>query len=378
MKDEREHLQLFDLIAREWTLPSPARRVIFNRASSAVAFDCADGSIQLASLADKASPNSRMRRAADTGRLTIAPRTKPFAPLRAAEFTEGRSSRIALHGDQNFAFAKDDGRINTLTPGGTAVHLKAKAKDRISAVAATPDGDMVAFACGAAIHIGPAKSEFEHTLHTPAPVTALAFSPDGRTLAATHAAGLSRWAVFDLNLPALETVLGAAPEDLVWRDDGAWILCCMGGQGISVIDTRTNVAASYVDFPAPVNNASFSATTDTVIASGAFRVAGWSLAETPLKDVMTGKAGLVLIDAVAACPTRNLAAVGYANGLLSLAEIGRREEMLLREDTGAGISALAFSPDGNYLAVAGTDGSAAIVDFPTGMFKPETQNRKPI
>ncbi|MGB7321429.1 MAG: hypothetical protein WBC95_08440, partial [Albidovulum sp.] len=271
-----------------------------------------------------------------------------------------------------------DGRINTLTPGGTAVHLKAKAKDRISAVAATPDGDMVAFACGAAIHIGPAKSEFEHILHTPAPVTALAFSPDGRTLAATHAAGLSRWAVFDLNLPALETVLGAAPEDLVWRDDGAWILCCMGGQGISVIDTRTNVAASYVDFPAPANNASFSALTDTVIASGAFRVAGWSLAETPLKDVMTGKAGLVLIDAVAACPTRNLAAVGYANGLLSLAEIGRREEMLLREDTGAGISALAFSPDGNYLAVAGTDGSAAIVEFPTGMFKPETQNRKPI
>jgi WD40 repeat protein len=369
MKDEREHLQLFDLIAREWTLPSPAARVVFNRAGSAVAFDCADGSIQLASLADKASPNSRIRRAADTGRLTIAPRTKPFAPLKAAEFSQGRSSRVALLGAQNFVFAKEDGRINTLTPGGTAVHLRAKAKDRISAVAATPDGETLAFACGPAIHIGPAKGDVEHSLHAPAPVTALGFSPDGRMLAAAHAAGLTRWAVSDLTAAALETGLDGAPEDLVWRDDGAWILCCMGGQGVCVIDARSNVAGTYGDFPAPVHNASFSPLTDTVIASGAFRVAGWSLAETPLPGVTTGKAGLVLIDAVAASPTRNLAAVGYANGLLSLAEIGRREEILLREDTGAGITALAFSPDGNFLAVAGSDGSAALVEFPNGMFK---------
>ena len=30
---------------------------------------------------------------------------------------------------------------------------------------------------------------------------------------------------------------------------------------------------------------------------------------------------------------------------------------------------IAFSPDGNFLALAGTDGSAALVEFPAGMFK---------
>ena len=143
----------------------------------------------------------------------------------------------------------------------------------------------------------------------------------------------------------------------------------MDGDGLTLIDTRTNAVTSHGNFPAPVTSAAFSAPTDTVIASGAFRLAGWSLADSPQKDVTTGRAGLVLIDAVAACPTRNLAAVGYANGLLSLAEIGRREEILLRADTGAGITALAFSPDGNFLALAGTDGSAALVEFPAGMFK---------
>ena len=41
MKDERAHLQLFDLIAREWTLPAAATQVVFNAADSVVAFACA-------------------------------------------------------------------------------------------------------------------------------------------------------------------------------------------------------------------------------------------------------------------------------------------------------------------------------------------------
>ena len=96
-------------------------------------------------------------------------------------------------------------------------------------------------------------------------------------------------------------------------------------------------------------------------------MAAWALNDQ--SDVMSGKAGLVLIDAIATCPTRNLVAVGYANGLLSLAEIGKPSEILLREDTGAGISAMAWSANGAYLALAGTDGSAALVEFPDAMFK---------
>jgi WD40 repeat protein len=84
---------------------------------------------------------------------------------------------------------------------------------------------------------------------------------------------------------------------------------------------------------------------------------------------MTGKSGLVLVDAVATSPDRNLVAVGYGNGLLSLAEIGRPTEMLLREDTGAGVTAMAWSGNGAFLAVAGSDGSAALVEFPDAMFK---------
>ncbi|MGB8815437.1 MAG: hypothetical protein WCC57_19855, partial [Paracoccaceae bacterium] len=144
MKDERAHLQLFDLIAREWAAASPVTQIVFNKSDTAVAFACADGAVHLAATDDKASPTLRTRRAIDTGRLTIAPRDKPFAMLKTADYTAGRSTTVVPHGPVNFAFGKDTGRINTLTPGGLAVYLAAKAPGRLDAVAASPDGGLVA------------------------------------------------------------------------------------------------------------------------------------------------------------------------------------------------------------------------------------------
>lgn len=368
MKDERAHLQLFDLIAREWTLPAVATQVVFNTADSVVAFACADGSIHLAATADKEAPNARVRRAADTGRLTISPRAKPVAPLKTADFTEGRSTGVVPHGANNLAFGKTTGRINTLTPGGTAVHLACRASAALQAVAATPDGEIVALASGADIHIGPAKADTARTLRAAGPITALAFSPDGLTLAAAHEGGVSRWTLSALDQAPLQTPLDSTPIDIAWRADGNWLICCMATDGFCTIEAAGTVAVSHGSFPSPVRSATFSTPTDSAVASGAFRVAAWSL-DGENRDLVSGKAGLVLIDAIAASPSRNLVAVGYANGLLSLAEIGRRDEILLREDTGSGITAMAWSRNGSLLALAGADGSAALVEFPDSMFK---------
>ena len=368
MKDERAHLQLFDLIAREWTLPSPAGQVVFNAAGSAVAFACADGSVHLVATADKSAPNSRIRRAVDTARLTIAPRDKPYAAPKVAEFTEGRTTSVVPHGPVNFAFGKGSGRINTLTPGGIAVHLPVKAPSPIEALATAPEGETVAHACGSTIQLSTPTAENFATLQAAGPVAALAFSPDGLTLAAAHAGGVSRWAVATPDKGPLITPMAAAPESIAWRADGRWLVCCLGEGGISVIEAATDEVRPYDNFPAPARTAAFSAPTDTVLASGAFRVVAWSL-DGSGGAIASGKPGLVLVEAIAVSPNRSLVAVGYANGLLSLAEIGRPDEMLLREDTGAGITALAWSADGNFLALAGADGSAALVEFPDSMFK---------
>lgn len=370
MKDERAHLQLFDLIARDWHLASPAQQITFNADDSAVAFACADGSVHLAATADKASPNQRTRRAIDTGRLTIAPRDKPFLPMRQADFTAGRSSSVVAYGPTGFAFAKADGRINSLTPGGIAVHIAARASSAITSLVAMPDGKTVAFAAGDQLHISAANSDSGRVFDLPAPVTVLAISPDGGTLAAAFPGGLACWSLANLDAAPSQIALPGTALGLTWHPSGAWLSAALGTDGFALIQMADKQVQHRGNFPAPVLQTAFGASTDAVVASGAFRLAAWSLQQG--ESLVTGKAGLVLIAAVAASPNRNLVAAGYANGLLSLAEIGRPTEMLLREDTGAGVSALSWSANGSYLAVAGSDGSAALVEFPDSMFKPSS------
>lgn len=367
MKDERAHLQLFDLIARDWMLASPATGVTFNNNDTAVAFACADGAVYLAPTADKEGSNLRVRRAVDTARLTIAPRSKHVPPLKAADFTEGRSSAVVPFGAADFAFAKENGRINSLTPGGISVHLPPKAPGPIREVALSPDGTLLAFACGDQLHVTATDGTRPALLTAPAAITGLGFSPDGQMLAAAHDGGVSRWAVTALHEAALHTRVAGSATGVIWHPGGAWLATGLGAAGFALVDISSDTSLVYGNFPAPVGSIGFGTVTNSVVASGAFRVTAWGL--TDQHPITSAKAGLVLISAIATCPTRNLVAVGYANGLLSLAEIGRPSEILLREDTGAGITAMAWSANGKFLGVTGTDGSVALVEFPDDMFK---------
>ncbi|MCG6903034.1 MAG: WD40 repeat domain-containing protein [Rhodobacter sp.] len=369
-RDEREHLQLFDLIARDWTLQSKAAGVVFNNDSTALAFDCSDGTIRLAATADKASPNKRMRRAADSARLTIAPRTAPMGALKSADHTAARSSAVIPHGPSNFAFGTETGRINTVTPGGTSVYLPHRAAGPIVAVTATAQDDgPLAYASGCDVMLFRAGTDSAPETATLAgEVVTLQFSPDGKTLAIGHCSGTSVW-TFGADTPGFE--LDLKSTGLCWSSDGRWLGCCLETAGFALIDVANQSAVTQENFPATVGSIAFGGDGSTVIASGAYRVAAWDLLE-PEKNILTGKSGLVLIDTIASCPTRNLVAVGYSNGLVSLAQIGEPGEILLREDTGVGVTALAWSRDGRFLGLAGSDGSAALVEFPDDMFKPGT------
>lgn len=365
MKDERAHLQLFDLIAREWHLPSPATQVLFNASNTTAAFGCADGSILLASTADKSSPNHRTRRALDSGRLTIAPRKGPVSPLRKADHTEGRCSTIGRHGADNFLFSKENGRINTLTSGGVAVHLPQRAAGSIQAVAAQPNSESLAYACGHLLHL--TLGAEDHTLTHAATIHSLAYNPVGNTLAVAHGTGMTLWKLAASPV-ATEIHLPAAARGFVWSGDGMDLAVLLDADGFCLVAGDGSDVQHFGNFPAEVRTVGFNPGRQAVVASGAFRPAAWSL--DGRQNLISGKSGLTLIDAIATCPTRNLIAVGYANGLVSLAEIGQPTEILLREDTGAAIRDIAWSGCGNFLALAGSDGVAALVEFPAAMFKP--------
>lgn len=364
MKDAREHLQLFDLIARQWDAPTAVDQVVFNQNLTAVAFGCTNGSIAIATTTDASSPQSRIRRAADSAQLSIQQRSKPYPGLRHVDHAGGRSTALSTHGEAGFLFGNSNGRVSTVSVGGIAVRLPPKPNGPVAA--AVYGSDTLAFAVGDTVHLWATDAEpLSRTVE--GAVSALQFSPDRTMLACGHDAGVMLWPI-DPGAPPRDAGFAGRPVDLVWSADGSYLACCLGPDGLAVVDIASMDCIVRSQFPAPVLSAGFGPGADFVVASGAFRAAAWTLGPES-QPISTGKPGLVLVDRVATSPTRRLVAVGYANGLVSLAETGRADEMLLRQDTGAGISALAWSSDGRMLAIGGRDGTAALVEFPDEMFK---------
>jgi hypothetical protein len=127
------------------------------------------------------------------------------------------------------------------------------------------------------------------------------------------------------------------------------------------------------DFPGPVRKLDWSQAAHAFFASGAYRIAGWSMDKPALSDsasgaLATGQAGFVMVATVAAHPVKDLVAAGYANGRVAVARIGSTEELTVRE-AGGPVTALLWSADGRHLAVGDALGSAAVVTFPNEVFK---------
>jgi hypothetical protein len=158
-----------------------------------------------------------------------------------------------------------------------------------------------------------------------------------------------------------------------WSADGTWLACGLETGGFALVSVTDGRADIVGGFPSPVRTVCWSLPENALFASGAFRIAGWSMTAPPLGGetsgaLETGRAGLVAVETLAAHPKKKLIAAGYANGRITIAQIGARDELLVRP-LGSPVTALAWSGDGLHLAVGTVDGTAAIITFPAQMFK---------
>ncbi len=346
-------LTLFDLLARRWQADAAIAAVRFASRGEVAAFATATGAVLLAAEPDAEPPESRVRISGDLGQITLRPREQEPAALRVVPDLADGAVPLAAAGDRILVGA-GDGRVLALAPDGSQETLRRldgaiAALDHASGITAAADATVVTLA-------GP---DGTRALSLPG-VRALALTRDGR-LAAADA---ERITVDGHTLP----IAGAVR--LAWRDDGAWLAAALGAHGVALAPADGSDPLRLGDFPAPVGDLAWSVPGQAFVAAGAFRIAAWDAGAFPATDrpLVTGHPGLVVVEAVAAHPTKPLIAAGYANGQVVIAQVGRRDELLLRQDGGA-VTALAFSPDGRHLAIGDAAGGAAIASFPPQMFK---------
>lgn len=369
-----QNLTLFDLLARSWRRPSAVADLRFSADGSTVAFACVDGTVAIAAVADQEPPESRIRVSNDLGQTTIRPREKPPVPLIAtAAFGDG-DVPLAAYAHSGFLVGAANGEVLHLTADGEVAPPLVRIDGPIVAIDHSPRADMTAVSNGHDVFVSRGQGDAVKLNHaTTSSTDALALSPGGRRLACGLGEGLSIWAVEDNAALIREISLSARPVSIRWSGDGTWLACGLETGGfalVSLADGRVDIVAG---FPSPVRTVCWSQTANALFASGAFRIAGWSMTAPPVGGetsgaLETGRTGLVLVEAVAAHPEKKLIAAGYANGRITVAQIGARGELLVRP-LGSAVTALAWSGDGRHLAVGAVDGTAAIITFPAQMFK---------
>lgn len=369
-------LSLFDLLARTWDLGAEIRNVRFNVVGSTVAVTLADGVLAFLQVQDAEDPETRMRTELETGRMTIRPREKPLpVPVRAQEPVAAVVTDLCPVAQQGFAFLHHDGaEIWRATARGQLLRIARAGQGRVTALSALPDKRGLLVARGAQLDImSPengitlASCALEHA------VTRIGLSADAQQIACWGEGQMTVLDAGDLACVA-QIVADGQVNGLGWSPDGRWIAGGCADKSLLLVDVAKGKSDRIVDFPAPVTTVAFSSKANAMIASGAFRVVGWHLPELPFgahegDAVETGKPGLTLVETVAVHPLRDLCAVGYANGLVTICQIGRREEMMLREGRGDAVTTLAWSQDGRHLAIGTVAGAASIATFPKTMFK---------
>jgi WD40 repeat protein len=272
-------------------------------------------------------------------------------------------SLLSTAGSSEFLVAGgDDGRIIAVSPAGETDLIATDSKRRwIDHVAADADGS-IAWAAGKQVFLrAPGKAQ-QH-IDLPSTAGGLAFAKahlgvahyNGVTLLERREGGAQKTLQFD----GMHTDISFHPEgDFVvtrMRDPALHGWCLREG-GEHVMD----------GYSGAVRSVSWSSTGQWLASSGSRYLALWPVrqAQNPLSNVPVLLAGYRAEATAVAChPQHAVAAVGYADGAVLLIRIEDEAEMLLKNASGAPVSAMTWKSDGAAIAIGCEDGVGRIISF---------------
>ncbi|MDX2027430.1 MAG: WD40 repeat domain-containing protein [Alphaproteobacteria bacterium] len=330
-------------IARQWNFGLPVTALSANRNGDWMAAALGDGSLRLLPASDEAEQPKELK------------------------LHKGISLSLQPDADAHaFLSGGDDGCVYIIDPQLDAPTLLAEHKNQwIDHVASAPEGGFRAYSVGKQAHMLNAEGESLAPLQAPSSIGGLAFSPNGKRLAASHYNGVSLvWTKAKESAPTKLAWKGSH-LGVIWHPDGKILLTSLQENALHGWRLSDNNEMRMQGYAAKVHSMGFSAKGRYLATSGAEEVVCWPFfgggpwGKTPLT---LGGREARLVTQVAAHPKDEMVAAGYDDGMVILAPLDGRMEVMIHPPVGQGasVTGLAWNGAGNCLFAGNEKGSLTL------------------
>jgi len=352
-----------------WSFDAPVVALAWDVEGGAVGFALGDGHLAIADVRWPSGP--RVERRADGSVAVSTPEAPAPRPLRVA-CHPGSCLCIAADARGGFLTGGDDGRVVHVPRVGEPMVLADVPGAWIDSLACSRAG-VRAYAGGRLVERVTAGSNA--TIELAAPATALAFSPDGRCLAAAHSDGVTLW--FDAGLPRRLPWRGYH-RALAWSPQGRYLVTGMQENALHGWRVADGGDIEMGGYPGQPLSLSFAHDGRYLATSGGMRPVCWGFDPPGGADqpVECGVAGKTPVTCISCHPRQSMIAAGYHNGAIVLCQPGSDEGLFIKGPGGGALNALAWSGDGCRLAFGTHDGVLGWLGLPDALFRSREEARQ--
>jgi WD40 repeat protein len=288
---------------------------------------------------------------------------------KTAEVHQGLLAAVYDAASDTLLTGGEDGRVVRTTADGTTTELAAVPRKWISQVAAGPQG-AIGYASGRTAYVRLADGTIKEFTEQRT-VEGIGFAPKGMRVALARYNGVTlHW-----------VATSGQPVDLEWKGahtgvsfspDGRFLVTTMQENALHgwKLDTKPGSETRHMrmtGYPAKVKSISWSAKGKWLASSGAPAAIVWPFQS---KDGPMGKAPLelgtranIMVTQVCCHPAEEIAALGFADGMILVVRFADSKEVLLRRPGKGAISAMAWNKDGRQLAFGSETGDCGVIDI---------------